>query len=146
MYFRLNFLPTQTGFSGSCAPESATNPIEHSHLYEPTVLLQTWLAPQASGDWHSSKSTKVTWYERCYDFFLSRKGRAKQTAYESKENQIQRILKNHDLCERCLRFPCCLNVGKVSFIWQSVPPLSFSTSRHQGGVKIFKEELPYSAR
>ena len=50
------FLPIQTGFSGSCAPELATNPFKHSHLYEPTVLLQTWLAPQASGDWHSSKS------------------------------------------------------------------------------------------
>ena len=23
------------------------------------VLLHTWLAPQASGDWHSSKSAKV---------------------------------------------------------------------------------------
>ena len=67
--FQIKFLPTHTGFSGSCAPESATNPVEHSHLYEPTVLLQTWLALQASGDWHSSKSTKVTWYERCYDFF-----------------------------------------------------------------------------
>ena len=33
----------------------------------------------------------------------------------------------------------------MSFIWQSVPPLSLSTSRHQGGVKIFKEELPYSS-
>ena len=55
----LYFLPIQTGFSGSCAPESATNPIGHSHLYDPTVLLQTWLAPQVSGDWHSSKSTKV---------------------------------------------------------------------------------------
>ena len=55
----LYFLPIQTGFSGSCAPESATNPIGHSHLYDPTVLLQTWLAPQASRDWHSSKSTKV---------------------------------------------------------------------------------------
>ena len=54
------FLPIQTGFSGSCAPESAANPIEHSHLYDPTVLLQTWLAPQASGNWHSSKSMAVT--------------------------------------------------------------------------------------
>ena len=54
-----DFVPIQTGASGSCAPESATNPIGHSHLYDPTVLLQTWLAPQASGDWHSSKSTKV---------------------------------------------------------------------------------------
>ena len=53
------FLPIQTGFNGSCAPESATNPFAHSHLYDPMVLLQTSLAPQASGDWHSSKSTKV---------------------------------------------------------------------------------------
>ena len=59
----LYFLPTQTGFSGSCAPESATNPIGHSHLYEPTVLLQTWLAPQASGDWHSSRSTNQRYKE-----------------------------------------------------------------------------------
>ena len=59
----LYFLPTQTGFSGSCAPESATNPIGHSHLYEPTVLLQTWLGPQASGDWHSSRSTNQRYKE-----------------------------------------------------------------------------------
>ena len=52
-------LPIQTGFNGSCAPESATNPFAHSHLYDPMVLLQTSLAPQASRDWHSSKSTKV---------------------------------------------------------------------------------------
>ena len=56
----INILPTQTGCLGSCAPESATNPIGHSHRYEPTVLLQTWLSPQASGDWHSSKSKTVT--------------------------------------------------------------------------------------
>ena len=34
-------LPTQTGFSESCVPQLATNPVEHSHLYDPTVLLQT---------------------------------------------------------------------------------------------------------
>ena len=56
----INILPTQTGCLGSCAPESATNPIGHSHRYEPTVLLQTWLSPQASRDWHSSKSKTVT--------------------------------------------------------------------------------------
>ena len=56
----INILPTQTGCLGSCAPESATNPIGHSHRYEPAMFLQTWLSPQASRDWHSSKSTTVT--------------------------------------------------------------------------------------
>ena len=37
----LKIVPTQTGFNGSCAPESATNPIGHSHRYDPTVFLQT---------------------------------------------------------------------------------------------------------
>ena len=34
-------LPTQTGLSESCVLQLATNPVEHSHLYDPTVLLQT---------------------------------------------------------------------------------------------------------
>ena len=52
----MKFLPIQTGLSGTCGLQAATNPVVHSHLYEPAVLLQVELAPQASGDRHSSKS------------------------------------------------------------------------------------------
>ena len=87
----LYFLPTQTGFSGSCAPESATNPIGHSHLYEPTVLLQTWLAPQASGDWHSSRSTNQRYKEiSTYDIESNKQpdnGQALKKAHPSAGNR-----------------------------------------------------------
>ena len=53
------FLPAQTGLRGFCAAQTE-NPVEHSHLYDPTVLLQTELAPQASEDRHSSTSVEVT--------------------------------------------------------------------------------------
>ena len=53
------FLPAQTGLSGLCAAQTE-NPVEHSHLYDPTVLWQTELAPQASEDRHSSTSVEVT--------------------------------------------------------------------------------------
>ena len=36
----MNVLPIQTGLSGTCGPQAATNPVVHSHLYEPAVLLQ----------------------------------------------------------------------------------------------------------
>ena len=62
MYFStqfIYFLPAQTGLSGFCAAQ-AENPVKHSHIYDPTVLLQPELAPQASEDRHSSTSVEVT--------------------------------------------------------------------------------------
>lgn len=56
-FWNVSFLPTQTGFCGSTVSEPATNPVAHSHLYDPLVLLQTVLAPQTSGVRHSSTST-----------------------------------------------------------------------------------------
>ena len=53
------FSPVQTTFIGFWRPQSVTNPVKHSHLYDPMVLLQTEVAPQASGDWHSSISAEI---------------------------------------------------------------------------------------
>ena len=39
--------------------QSATNPVNHSHLYDLTVLLQTELTPQVSEDRHSSASLNI---------------------------------------------------------------------------------------
>ena len=107
---QVNLSPIQTGFSGSCAPASGANPVKHSHLYDPTVLLQTWSAPQASGDWHSSKSKKLQEY-------VSMNLRTALKLKGIKQCSFTRIKNKINMYRRFIKSSCIgLMYGDIEFI------------------------------